>query len=81
MSKKTTTTGGLRTGLRFESILVNAEQSLRLALDKARLESDHGLTIGEQAEAAVRDVLRSLLPAGYAVGTGHIYDAYGDKSR
>jgi hypothetical protein len=74
-------TGMLRTGLRFESILVNAEQALRLALDKARLESDHGLSIGEQAEASVRDMLRGLLPAGYGVGTGHIYDAYGDRSR
>lgn len=35
------------TGLRFERILINAEQALRLALDKARLESDHGLSIGE----------------------------------
>jgi Domain of unknown function (DUF6602) len=69
------------TGLRFEKILINAEQSLRLALDKARLESDHGLSIGEQAETAVRDMLRSLLPAGYSVGAGHVYDAYGDRSK
>lgn len=69
------------TGLRFENILINAEQSLRLALDKARLESDHGLSIGEQAETAVRDMLRSLLPAGYSVGAGHVYDAYGDRSK
>ncbi|MGP4058361.1 DUF6602 domain-containing protein [Mycobacterium sp. 4D054] len=72
---------GLRTGLRFESILVNAEQSLRLELDRARLESDHSLSVGEQAEHAVRDMLRTLVPAGYGVGSGHIYDAYGDRSR
>lgn len=69
------------TGLRFESILMNAEQGLQLALDKARLESDHGLTIGEQAETAVRTVLRGYLPSGYAVGHGHVYDAYGDGSK
>ena len=75
------TPNGVRTGLRFEKLLVNAEQSLRLELDKARLESDHSLSIGEQAEAAVRAMLRSHLPAGYSVGHGHVYDAYGDRSR
>lgn len=72
---------GVRTGLRFEKILVNAERSLRLELDTARLESDHNLTVGEQAEAAVRSTLRRVLPSGYNVGTGLVYDAYGDKSR
>ncbi|MCV7154349.1 DUF6602 domain-containing protein [Mycolicibacterium pyrenivorans] len=74
-------TVNVRTGLRFETILANAEQALKLELDRARLESDHSLTIGEQAEAAVRDTLRGALPAGYGVGHGHVYDAYGDKSR
>lgn len=86
MSKKEQTESpeggfGLRTGLRFERILATAEQSLRLELDKARMESDHSLSIGEQAEHAVRVMLRNLLPAGYGVGSGHIYDAYGDRSK
>ena len=72
---------GARTGLRFEKILVNAEKSLRLELEAARLESDHNLSRGEQAEAAVRDTLRRLLPSGYSVGSGHVYDAYGDQSK
>ena len=70
-----------RTGLRFEKILVKVEEGLHLALEQARLETDHGLTIGEAAEAAVRTVLRGYLPIGYGVGRGHVYDAYGDRSR
>jgi hypothetical protein len=69
------------TGLRFEKILVKVEQGLHLALEQARLETDHGLTIGEQAEAAVRAVLRNYLPNGYSVGRGHVHDAYGERSR
>ncbi len=68
-------------GLRFHSILMNVETELQTALSKARLESDHSLTVGEQAEAAVRDTLRRYLPSGYGVGYGHVYDAYGDGSR
>jgi hypothetical protein len=73
--------GLFRTGLRFETILTNAEQSIRLDLDKARLESNHSLTIGEQTEAAVRKTLGAYLPASYSVGHGHVYDAYGDGSQ
>lgn len=29
----------------------------------------------------MRDVLRRYLPSNYAVGNGHVYDAYGDGSR
>jgi hypothetical protein len=72
---------GFRSGLRFESLLTNAEQTIRLDLDKARLESDHSLTIGEQTEAAVRATLARYLPATYGVGHGHVYDAYGDGSQ
>lgn len=68
-------------GLRFHDILANVEQELQIALAKARRESDHSLTVGEQAEAAVRETLRAYLPSGYGVGHGHIYDAYGDGSR
>jgi hypothetical protein len=68
-------------GLRFHGILMNVEQELQTALAKARLESNHGLTVGEQAEAAVRETLRAYLPSGYGVGYGHVYDAYGDGSR
>lgn len=68
-------------GLRFHNILGNVEQELQTALAKARAESDHSLTVGEQAEAAVRDTLRAYLPSGYGVGYGHVYDAYGDGSR
>ena len=69
------------TGLRFEKILVKVEQGVHLALEQARLETDHGLTIGEQAEAAVRAMLRNYLPNGYSVGRGHVHDAYGERSR
>jgi len=67
--------------LRFHGILTNVEHELQTALSKARLESDHSLTIGEQAETAVRETLRAYLPSGYGVGHGHVYDAYGDGSR
>lgn len=56
------------TGLRFEQILMTVEQDLRSALRRARLESDHSLTIGEQAEAAVRAMMRGCLPSGFGVG-------------
>lgn len=79
--KKPETEAGLRTGLRFESILVNIEKGLRLELERARLETDHNLTVGEQAEAAVRAALRGYLPNGFSVGHGKVYDAYGDRSR
>jgi hypothetical protein len=46
-------------GLRFHDILMNVEQELQTALAKARLESDHSLTVGEQAEAAVRETLHA----------------------
>jgi hypothetical protein len=69
------------TGLRFEKVLATVEQDLRSALDKGRLESDHSLTIGEQAEAAVRAALGGYLPSGFGIGHGFVYDAYGDGSR
>lgn len=73
---------GLRlTGLRFHDILANVEQELQTALARARLESNHGTTIGDGAEDAVRATLRSYLPSGYSVGKGLVYDAYGDGSR
>lgn len=68
-------------GLRFHKILANVEQELQSALAKARLESDHGTTIGDGAEEAVRDTLRSYLPSGYGVGKGIVYNAFGDGSR
>ncbi|MDI3313718.1 MAG: hypothetical protein QJR12_05375 [Mycobacterium sp.] len=67
--------------LRFHKILATVEQELQTALAKARLESDHGTTIGDGAEDAVRNMLRSYLPSGYGVGTGFVYDAFGDGSR
>jgi hypothetical protein len=70
-----------RTGLRFESILVNAERALALDLERARLDSDHSLSIGERAQAEVRTLLREYLPSGYGVGHGHVYDVYRDKSK
>jgi hypothetical protein len=73
--------GKFRTGLRFETILTNAEQSIRLDLDRARLESSHSGTIGDHTEAAVRKALRGYVPATYSVGEGHVYDAYGDGSQ
>ncbi|OCB60083.1 hypothetical protein A5722_02360 [Mycobacterium vulneris] len=69
------------TGLRFEKILMVVERDLQSALDKARLESGHGPSVGDRAEAAVRTALRSFLPSGFGVGHGHVYDAYGDGSR
>jgi hypothetical protein len=67
--------------LRFHKILETVEQELQTALAKARLESDHGTTIGDGAEEALRNTLRSYLPSGYGVGKGIIYDAFGDGSR
>lgn len=67
-------------GLRFEQILMTVEQDMRSVLQRARLASNHSLTIGEQAEGAVRAMLRSYLPSGFGVGRGHVYDAYGDGS-
>ena len=72
---------GFGFGLRFEKILMTVEQDLRSSLNRAKLESNHKLTIGEQAEAAVREMLRTYLPSGFGVGHGHVYDAYGDGSR
>lgn len=69
------------TGLRFHGILANVELELQTALARARLESNHGTTIGDGAEDAVRATLRSYLPSGYSVGKGLVYDAYGDGSR
>lgn len=67
--------------LRFHKILSTVEQELQNALAKARLESDHCTTIGDGAEEAVRNTLRSYLPSGYSVGKGIVYDAFGDGSR
>ena len=67
--------------LRFHKILSTVEQELQTALAKARLESDHGTTIGDGAEEALRNTLRSYLPSGYSVGKGIVYDAFGDGSR
>lgn len=69
------------TGLRFEKILMVVERDLQSALERARLESGHGPSIGDRAEAAVRTALRDFLPSGFSVGHGHVYDAYGDGSR
>src|SRR5262249_37269708 len=69
------------TGLRFEQILLSVEKQLRSKLEQARRESDHSLTIGERAEAEVRQTLRGYLPSGFSIGHGFIYDAYGDGSR
>ncbi|MDW5614229.1 MULTISPECIES: DUF6602 domain-containing protein [Mycolicibacterium] len=67
--------------LRFHSLLATVEKELQTALAKARLESDHGTTIGDGAEEAVRNTLRTYLPSGYGVGKGIVYDAFGDGSR
>ena len=53
------------TGLRFAQILMTVAQDMRSALQRARLESDHSLTIGEQTEAALRAGLRRRLGAGH----------------
>lgn len=70
-----------RVDLRFHSILGTVEQELQTALTKARQESDHGTTVGDGAEEAVRATLRRYLPSGYGVGKGIVYDAFGDGSR
>ncbi|MCV7239802.1 DUF6602 domain-containing protein [Mycolicibacterium celeriflavum] len=72
---------GYSIDLRFHKILATVEQELQTALAKARLESEHGTTIGDGAEDAVRNMLRSYLPSGYGVGKGIVYDAFGDGSR
>jgi uncharacterized protein DUF6602 len=66
--------------LRFHRILVAVEQELQTALNRARSESSHGTSIGDGAEDAVRNMLRTYLPSNYGVGNGHVYDAFGDCS-
>jgi hypothetical protein len=73
--------GSYSIDLRFLKILSTVEQELQTALAKARLESDHGTTVGDGAEEAVRNTLRSYLPVVYSVGKGIVYDAFGDGSR
>lgn len=81
MTDQQTQEGSYRIDLRFHKILATVEQELQTALAKARLESDHGTTIGDGAEEAVRNTLRNYLPSGYGVGKGIVYDAFGDGSR
>lgn len=81
MTEQQTGDGSFMIDLRFHKILAAVEQELQTALAKARLESDHGTTIGDGAEEAVRNTLRSYLPSGYSVGKGIVYDAFGDGSR
>jgi len=66
---------------KFEQLLVPVEQRLRAKLDEARVETDHAVTIGTKLEAAVRRELRNLLPSGFGVGHGFVYDGYGDGTR
>lgn len=81
MTEQQTQKSSYSIDLRFHKILGTVEQELQTALAKARLESDHGTTIGDGAEEAVRTTLRSYLPSGYGVGKGIVYDAFGDGSR
>ncbi|CDQ44836.1 DUF6602 domain-containing protein [Mycolicibacterium neoaurum] len=81
MSDEQATEANYTLDLRFHKILAAVEQELQTALAKARLESDHGTTVGDGAEDAVRSTLRDYLPSGYSVGKGIVYDAYGDGSR
>ncbi|OBH10676.1 DUF6602 domain-containing protein [Mycobacterium sp. E1747] len=81
MTEQKTQEGSYGIDLRFHKILGTVEQELQTALAKARLESDHGTTIGDGAEEAVRNTLRNYLPSGYGVGKGIVYDAFGDGSR
>ncbi|MGE2713490.1 DUF6602 domain-containing protein [Mycolicibacterium litorale] len=81
MTEQKTQEGSYSIDLRFHKILGTVEQELQTALAKARLESDHGTTIGDGAEEAVRNTLGNYLPSGYGVGKGIVYDAFGDGSR
>ncbi|EFG74078.1 hypothetical protein HMPREF0591_5963 [Mycobacterium parascrofulaceum ATCC BAA-614] len=81
MTEQQSQEGSYNIDLRFHKILETVEQELQTALAKARVESDHGTTIGDGAEEAVRKTLRSYLPSGYSVGKGIVYDAFGDGSR
>lgn len=81
MLEPETEKGSYSIDLRFHKILSAVEQELQTTLTKARLESDHGTTIGDGAEEAVRITLRNYLPSVYSVGKGIVYDAFGDGSR
>ena len=69
------------TTTKFENLLVPIEQRLPLKLDEVHGETDHAPTIGAKLEAAVRKELSGLLPPGFGVGHGFLYDVYGDGTQ
>jgi hypothetical protein len=65
---------------RFERVLREVEEGLRVSLQKARAETGHPGKKGTKVEIAARDVLREYLPPNLVVGNGGVYDSYGDES-
>jgi hypothetical protein len=65
---------------RFERVLKEVEEGLRVSLKKARAETRHPGKKGTKVEIAARDVLREYMPPNLSVGDGGVYDSYGDES-
>ena len=65
---------------RFERVLKDVEDGLRVNLNKARSQTRHPGSKGTKVEVAARDVLREYLPPNLSIGEGLVYDSYGDES-
>ena len=66
--------------MRFQRVLKEVEEGLRVSLNKARAETRHPGKKGTKVEIAARDVLREYMPPNLSVGDGGVYDSYGDES-
>jgi hypothetical protein len=65
---------------RFEQVVKEVEDGLRVSLRKARAQTRHPVTKGTTVEDAARDVLREYMPPNLSIGEGGVYDSYGDES-
>jgi hypothetical protein len=60
--------------------LETAEKALLLSLEEARNTTSHPGDKGGDVEAETRNLFEKFLPAGFSVGEGKVYDAFGDES-
>lgn len=65
---------------RFERVLKEVEDGLRVSLNKARAETRHPGKKGTKVEIAARQVLREYMPPNLDIGEGGVYDSYSDES-
>jgi hypothetical protein len=64
---------------RFEHVLKEVEEGLRVSLKKARAETGHPGKKGTKVEIAARNVLREYMPPNLSIGDGGVYDSCGDE--